>query len=89
MKMKKQFYIATVMKIVLWECESLTLRAADLKKLEVFHHKAMRHILCITKREQANTRLTNKKLRKKMDYITTMGEVIDERRLDWLGNVAR
>jgi hypothetical protein len=24
-----------------------------------------------------------------MDYITTMEEVIDERRLDWLGNVAR
>jgi hypothetical protein len=48
--MKKQFYIARVMNIVLWGCESLTIQAVDLKKLEVFHHKAMRHILNITKR---------------------------------------
>jgi hypothetical protein len=61
----------------------------DLKKLEGFHNKAMRHILCISKWHQASTRLTNENLRKKMDYIATMEEVIDERRLDWLGNMAR
>jgi hypothetical protein len=88
-RMKKQFYIATMVNIVLWGCESLTIRAADLKKLEVFHHKAMRHILCITKWQQATTRLTNGNLRKKMDYIARMEEVIDERRLYWLGNIAR
>jgi hypothetical protein len=87
--MKKQFYIATVVNIVLWGCESLTIRAADLKKLEVFHHKAMRHILNISKWQQATTRLTNERLRKKLDYIATMEEVIDERRLDWLGIIAR
>jgi hypothetical protein len=87
--MKKQFYIATVVNIVLWGCESLTIRAANLKKLEVFHHKVMRHILSITKWQQATTRLTNKNLRKKMDYIATIEEIIDVRRLDWLGNVAR
>jgi hypothetical protein len=88
-KTKKQFYIVTVVNIVLWGCESLTLQAADLKKREVFHHKAMRHILCITKRDQQTTCLTNERLQRKMDYIATMEEVIDERRLDWLGNIAR
>ena len=87
--MKKQFYIATVVNIVLWGCKSLTIRAADLKKLEVFHHKAMRHILSISKWQQASTRLKNEELQKKMDYIATMEEVIDKRRLDWLGNIAR
>jgi hypothetical protein len=82
--MKKQLYIATVVNIVLWECGSLTLWAADLKKLEVFHHKAIRRIMCITKRDQQNTWLTNKRLSKKMNYITTMEEVINERRLEGL-----
>jgi hypothetical protein len=68
--MKKEFYIATVVNIVLWGCESLTIRAADLKKLEVFHHKAMRHI-------QVTTRITNKNLCKKMDYIAMMEEIIN------------
>ena len=49
----------------------------------------MRHILSITKWQQATTRLTNDNLRKKLDYIATMEEIIDERRLDWLGTVAR
>jgi hypothetical protein len=74
--MKKQFYIATVVNIVLWGCESL-IRAVDLKKLKVFHHKAMRHILCIMKWPQATTQLTNENLQKEMDYIaTTMEKII-------------
>jgi hypothetical protein len=87
-RMKKQFNIVTVITIVLWGCESLTIQAGDLK-LEVFHHKAMQHILCISKWQQATTRLTNENLRKKLDYIATMEEIIDERRLYWLGNAAR
>jgi hypothetical protein len=58
----------------LWGCESLTLQAADQKKLS---------------KDRQTTCLANKRLRKKMDYIATMEEVIDERRLDWLDNVAR
>ena len=49
----------------------------------------MRHILYITKWQQATTRLTNKEVQKKMDYIVTMEEVLDEQRLDWLGSFAR
>ena len=89
MSMKKQFYITTVVNIVLWGCKSLTIPAADLKKLEIFHHKAMRHILNISKWQQATMRLTNEHLQKKLEYIAMMEEVINERRLDWLGNIAR
>jgi hypothetical protein len=42
----------------------------------------MRQILCITTWQQATTRLTNENLWKKMDYIATMEEIIDERRGD-------
>jgi hypothetical protein len=37
--MKKQFCITTIINILLWGCESLTLHATDLKQFEVFHHK--------------------------------------------------
>jgi hypothetical protein len=47
--------------------KSLTIRAVDLEKLEVFHHKAMCHILNITKWQQATTRLTNECLQKQLD----------------------
>jgi hypothetical protein len=33
LNMKKHFFIATIINILLWGCESLTLRATDLKKL--------------------------------------------------------
>ncbi len=33
--------------------------------------------------------ITNKNLQKKMDYIVTMEETIDKRRLDWLAIIAR
>jgi hypothetical protein len=36
--------------------------------------------------QQATTRLTNENLWKKMDYIATMGEVINESK-DWMGRV--
>jgi hypothetical protein len=41
------------------------------------------------KMAEKTTKLTNKKLQKKMDYIAMMEEVIDKERLDWLGNIAR
>jgi hypothetical protein len=65
------------------------LRTADLKKMEVFHHKGIRHVLNISKWHQATDRLKNIDLRRKLDGIATIQETIEERRLDWLGNVAR
>jgi exonuclease III len=89
LNMKKQFFIATIVNILLWGCESLTLHAADLKKLEVFHHKGIRHVLNISRLKQAMDHLKNEDLRKRLDNIATLQETIEERRLDWLGNVAR
>ena len=87
--MKKQFFIATIVNILLWGCESLTLRADDLKKLEVFHHKGIRHVLNVSKWKQKTDRLKNCDLRRKLDGIAMIQDTIEERRLDWLGNVAR
>jgi hypothetical protein len=89
LNMKKQFFIATIVNILLWGCESLTLRAADLKKMDVFLHKGIRHVLNISRWRQATERLRNSDLRKRLDNIATIQETIEERRLDWLGNVAR
>jgi hypothetical protein len=87
--MKKQFYIATIVNTLLWGCESLTLRAEDQKSLEVFHHKAIRHVLNISRWKQKDDRITNENLRKRLDGIALVQETLEERRLDWLGNIAR
>jgi hypothetical protein len=39
-QMKKSFYIPTIVNILLWGCESLTIRKDDLHRLEVFHHSS-------------------------------------------------
>jgi hypothetical protein len=75
--------------ISLWGCKSLTIRKEDLHRLEVFHHSAIRYIFNISKWQQATTRFSNKRLRNKFNFILNMQETIDERRLDWIGNVAR
>jgi hypothetical protein len=47
--MKKAFYITTIVNILLWSCESITIRKEDLQRLEVFHHSAIRFIFNISK----------------------------------------
>jgi hypothetical protein len=75
--MKKQFYVATIVNILLWGCESLTLRAADLKRLEVFHHKGIRHVLNVSKWKQKEEHITNCSLRRRLDDISTIQETIE------------
>jgi hypothetical protein len=87
--MKTKFFAATIVNILLWGYELLTLRAADLKKLEVFHHKGIQHVLIMSRLKQATERLTNCSLQKRLDGVATIQETIKERRLNWLGNVAR
>jgi hypothetical protein len=66
------------------------LHTADLKKLGVFHHKGIRHVLNVSRRwKQATEHLTNYSLRKRLDGIAMIQETIEERRLDWLGTMAR
>jgi hypothetical protein len=68
-KMKKVFYIVTIMNILLWGCEFLTIRKEDLHRPKVFHHSPIRYIFNISKWQQATTRLSNKRLRRKFDFI--------------------
>jgi hypothetical protein len=90
LNMKNQFYIAMIVNILQWRCASFTLRAIDLKKLEVFHHKGIQQVLSVSRWKQATEYLTNWSLRKRLDGMIAMTqETIKERRLDWLGTVAR
>ena len=54
------------------------------KKLEAAHHRWMRGILCITWRDK----VTNEEIPKRTGQ-TLLVNVIRERRLRWLGHVAR
>jgi hypothetical protein len=55
----------------------------------VFHHNGISHLLNISKWKQAMDRLKNEDLKKEFDNIDMLQEPIEERRLDWLGNMAR
>jgi hypothetical protein len=65
------------------------LQAAYLKKLEVFHLKGIQHVLNVSKWKQATEQLTNCSLQKRLNGVATIQESIEERRLNWLGTMAR
>jgi hypothetical protein len=78
-KMKKAFYITTIMNSLLWGCKSLIIRKEDLHRLEVFHHSTIRHIFNISKRQQVTTRFSNKRLRgSEFGFILNMQETINK-----------
>ena len=56
---KYQIFRAIPYNLLLWGCESWALREATLKKLEVFLHRNIRKILCITITQVTDKRITN------------------------------
>jgi hypothetical protein len=82
-KMKKLFYIATIVNILLWgvwlwvpyhqKRGSLQTSSIPPSTTALFN---------ISKWQQATTRLSNKRLRRKFDFILNMQETIVKRRLD-------
>ena len=87
--MKKQLYIALPLSIALWGCESWTLTAENQRKLNTFHHKAIRKILNITMFEVEEKKITNEEVRRKLGGIKNIDEFIRQRGLDTLATQLR
>jgi len=81
---KLRLYEALILSTLLYSAELWPLTVTLSKKLEAVHHRWMRGILGITRRDK----VTNEEIRKRTRQILLVN-VIRERRLRWLGHVAR
>ena len=86
---KRYLYTACVSSVLLYGSECWTPLKADLAMIDAFHHRAIRAILCVSRRQQRTDGLTNLQLRRRWGDERTLSDVVCQRRLEWLGHVAR
>jgi hypothetical protein len=86
---KKLLYLQLPLNTALWGAESWTLTVDNERKLQRFHHAAIRKIMNITMFEVEEKRITNRKLRESFDNIRNITEFIKERQLTWLEHVLK
>ena len=76
-----------VLATLLHGCESWSLTADDTRKIEVFHHRAIRKILRISIYDVQRQRIRNSYIRKKLD-VRLAKEYIARRQLKWIQKLA-
>ena len=84
---KKMLYLAIPVNLLLWGCETWTLKAADYRKLQVFHTKSIRKILGIGMTEVQESRITNDTILRKFDNINPIEDIVHNRQLRWIGKI--
>ena len=83
-EIRGRVYIATIVNILLWECEVWALTSEDWRKLEVFHLRCCRKTLRVTIYDViTNQELTNDQTRSEIG-ILTLESYIQLRRARWL-----
>ena len=83
---KRQIYSACVL---MYGSECWTPLRRHVRKLNTFHHRAIRIILGITNREQWSKHITMTEIRRRWGDHETASENIVKRRLQWLVHLAR
>ena len=86
---KRQIYSACVLSVLMYGSECWTPLRRHVRKLNTFHHRAIRIILGITNREQWSKHTTMTEIRRRWGDYETASEKIAKRRLQWLGHLAR
>nr|VZI29140.1 unnamed protein product [Spirometra erinaceieuropaei] len=82
---KIRAYRASVRLVLLYGCECWALRVEDKRKLEVFDHHCLRTIL----RVKFTDFVSNETVSARCDNIARITPAIQERRLNWFGDVLR
>eukprot|EP00978_Attheya_sp_CCMP212_P047230 scaffold421275_cov58-Attheya_sp.AAC.1 len=75
--------------LLLWGCESWTMTAQSIRILESFHTKSIRKILGIFMLNVEALRITNVMVRRELNSITTMENMIKKRQLILIGKLTR
>ncbi len=86
---KYLLFRAIPMNLLLWGCETWSMRKALSNKLEVFLHRNVRRILCISMFRVKEEHLHNEHVRRMFYDIPRVGNMIAARQLDFLGKTMR
>ena len=87
-KIQIRVYDATVINILLWGCESWTLSAEHLRKLEVCHHRFLRKMARITIYDVKELRIKRNEIRSQMGCYN-IDQIMELRRMRWLDKLAK
>ena len=86
---KRHLYSTCVAAVLLYGSECWTTVQADLQCLDAFHHRCIRTIMQVSRRQQREEEITSEELRHRWGDATAMSEKVRVRRLEWLGHLAR
>ena len=86
---KRAVYQACILSVLLYGSECWTPLKRDLRRLNSFHHRCIRSILGMSRRQQWTQHVTSGELRQRWGDPETVAEKVAQRRLEWLGHVAR
>ena len=88
-KTKRMIFEACVVSVLLYGSECWTPLRRHLKKLDAFHHRCIRAILGVSRRQQWEQHLSSSALRWRWGDPEPLSTRLIRRRLEWLGHVAR
>ena len=80
---KRLIYQACVPSVLLYGSESWTPLRRHLKRLDSFHHRCIRTVLGITKRQQWEEHINLEALRERWGDVETISTKLQKRRLEW------
>jgi hypothetical protein len=86
---KVKVYRCVVLAILLYGSETWVLKKKQIGNLENFHRRCMRGILGITRGQQWEQRIKTSEIKEKVGMSESMDDIIRQRRMRWLGHVAR
>ena len=86
---KREVYWATVLSVLLYGMETLTIKSESERRLSEFHNRCIRSIMGVSKYQQWREHITSRQLAKAFGMEETMRELLSRHRLRWAGHLAR
>ncbi len=86
---KRRVYQAAVLSVLLYGAESWAIKIKSVRRLTSFHNRCVRSMMGVTRYQQWKERITSRRLAEAFGMEETMTHLLMERRLRWLGHVAR
>ena len=88
-KTKRSVYNACVMSVLLYGSECWVPLRRDLKRLNSFYHRCVHTVLSITNQRQWEEHISSVVVREQWGDVETIEAKLMQRRLEWLGHLAR
>ena len=82
---KLRVYEAMVLSVLLYGCETWSLKVAEALSLNIFNHKCLRYVLGI----RLSDRISNEEVRRRCGDRPLVSDIVKHRRLRWFGHTMR